>query len=393
MTPLAYQLGLLLSFSFSFFVSVLLCVYSKGKKTSGFVLSVFFFFLAYPVGLTFLIATGLILYVPHLYRTGLIFALELMPVSYLYVRSVLTPRMPTRKDLWHFIPSVVYVIDYLPFFFRSGEEKLEALFQDNLGLTIILFEESMVFPPGFYLFCRYAISLIYLIFQARLIWLVYRILSGQQKRINAQVFKWLTILSVSELSLIFPPLTLFGEKFFQFEPIIYFSMIGGVTVISAISLFFFPYILLGLKGIELNSGREEESKLQESLTHKFLTEKKISEIEEMVLSHFEQNKPYLRLQYSLSQAASELNLPVQYISGYINNRENENFNDFVNRYRIRHCQKLLEVQYYRKLKLESLAKECGFNNRNTFTIAFKKFVCTTPSKYIQIKYSKGGNLD
>lgn len=391
MAPLAYQLGLLLSFTFSFFVAILLCVYTKGKKESGLVLSVFFFCLAYPVGLTLLIATGMIWFVPHLHRTGLIFALALMPVSYLYVRSLLTQKMPSRRDLWHFIPSVIYVIDYFPFFLRSGEEKLEALFQENLGLTIILYEESRIFPPGFYLFCRYAIFLLYLIFQSRLIWQVYRTLSYELKRSNAQVFKWVTLLSVSELSLIFPPLTLFEGKFLQFESIIYFSMIGGVTAISAISLFFFPYILLGLKGIELSYIQVEQEKSKESLPSKFLTKEKISEIEALVLSHFERNKPYLKLQYSLSQAGSELNLPVQYISGYVNNRENENFNDFVNRYRIRHCQKLLEEEYYRKLKLESLAKECGFNNRNTFTIAFKKFIGTTPSKYIQIKYSNKGN--
>jgi AraC-like DNA-binding protein len=263
---------------------------------------------------------------------------------------------------------------------------MEALFQENIGLAIILFDESILFPPGFYLFCRYAISFVYLIFQARLIWNTYKAMPLELRSTNMQIFNWVMILSISELSLLFPPLTLFGDKFLQFESIIYFSMIGGVTAISAISLFFFPYILLGLKGIKLHPSTNLEEKPKESASSSFLTEEKISEIESLVLNHFEKNKPYLTLQYSLSQAASELNLPVQYISRYINIRENENFNDFVNRYRIIHCQKLLEQEYYRKLKLESLAKECGFNNRNTFTSAFKKFAGTTPSKFIQAKY-------
>lgn len=381
MTPFAYQIGLLLSFSFSFFVAILLRVYTRGKSESSKVLSTFFFFLAYPVGLTFLIATELIVHVPHLHRTGLIFVLAQMPLSYLYVRSVLSQRKPSKKDLWHFLPSLIYIIDYSPFFLRSGAEKLEALLEGNIGLNIILFEESLIFPPGFYLFCRYAVSLIYLILQFRLIGIFYQSLPQDLKYTNRQILRWITILSLSEISLLVPPLTLFGEPFLQFESIIYFSMIGGVTAISAISLFFFPFILLGLKGISL------ENPNKESETPKYLTDEKLAEIEKAVLAHFEENKPYLTLQYSLSQAASELNLPVQYISAYVNQRENENFNDFVNRYRIRYCLQLLEQEYYRRLKLESLAKECGFNNRNTFTVAFKKFEGTTPSKFIQAKYS------
>jgi AraC-like DNA-binding protein len=67
-----------------------------------------------------------------------------------------------------------------------------------------------------------------------------------------------------------------------------------------------------------------------------------------------------------------------------------NFNDFVNEYRISSCiEKLLKKEWEFK-KLESIAEETGFNNRNTFTSAFKKATGLNPSEFI--KYIKEGKV-
>jgi AraC-like DNA-binding protein len=66
-----------------------------------------------------------------------------------------------------------------------------------------------------------------------------------------------------------------------------------------------------------------------------------------------------------------------------------NFNDFINEYRIIFSiDKLLKKEWMYK-KLETIANESGFNNRNTFISAFKKVTGVKPSEFLKdIKLGK-----
>ncbi|MFH7001249.1 helix-turn-helix domain-containing protein [Flavobacterium bizetiae] len=44
---------------------------------------------------------------------------------------------------------------------------------------------------------------------------------------------------------------------------------------------------------------------------------------------------------------------------------------------------MLNRNGHKQYKLESVADKSGFNNRNTFTTAFKKVTGKTPMKYIK----------
>lgn len=60
-----------------------------------------------------------------------------------------------------------------------------------------------------------------------------------------------------------------------------------------------------------------------------------------------------------------------------------NFSDFLNRYRIEYCEGMMKDKTTWAFSLKEFAGKCGFNNRNTFTTAFKKFTGKTPSDYIK----------
>jgi hypothetical protein len=81
--------------------------------------------------------------------------------------------------------------------------------------------------------------------------------------------------------------------------------------------------------------------------------------------------------------------PVHYLSGFINKYYKMNFNDFINEYRIIFSiDKLLKKEWMYK-KLETIAGEAGFNNRNTFISAFKKVTGVKPSEFLKdIKLGK-----
>ena len=121
-----------------------------------------------------------------------------------------------------------------------------------------------------------------------------------------------------------------------------------------------------------------------------MSKERTAEIEGSIRDHFSRNKPFLRHSYSLKMLSEEIHLSLHQVSAFINNHYKMNFNDFVNEYRILSCiEKLLKKEWEVK-KLESIAQESGFNNRNTFTSAFKKATGLNPSEFI--KYIKQGKV-
>jgi AraC-like DNA-binding protein len=120
-----------------------------------------------------------------------------------------------------------------------------------------------------------------------------------------------------------------------------------------------------------------------------ISSKRMAEIEETVRKHLEEKKSFLQHGYTLKMFSEETQIPVHYLSGFINKYYKMNFNDFINEYRIIFSiDKLLKKEWMYK-KLETIAGEAGFNNRNTFISAFKKVTGVLPSVFLKdIKLGK-----
>ena len=120
-----------------------------------------------------------------------------------------------------------------------------------------------------------------------------------------------------------------------------------------------------------------------------ISSKRMAEIEGTVRKHLEEKKSFLQHGYTLKMFSEETQIPVHYLSGFINKYYKMNFNDFINEYRIIFSiDKLLKKEWMYK-KLETIAGEAGFNNRNTFISAFKKVTGVKPSEFLKdIKLGK-----
>ena len=92
-------------------------------------------------------------------------------------------------------------------------------------------------------------------------------------------------------------------------------------------------------------------------------------------------KPFLKPGYTIKDLSDELGMPSYQLSSFINHRLGKNFSDYLNQFRIKYCEELIKKEGGGKLNLQQLAARCGFQNRNTFTTAFKKFTGRTPSDY------------
>jgi|SRR5689334_1190194 len=123
-----------------------------------------------------------------------------------------------------------------------------------------------------------------------------------------------------------------------------------------------------------------------------ISSKRMAELEETVRKHLAENQSFLQHGYTLKKFSEETQIPAHYLSGFINKYYKMNFNDFINEYRIIFSiDKLLKKEWMYK-KLETIANESGFNNRNTFISAFKKVTGVKPSEFLKdIKTGKATN--
>jgi AraC-like DNA-binding protein len=94
-------------------------------------------------------------------------------------------------------------------------------------------------------------------------------------------------------------------------------------------------------------------------------------------------RPFLRPGYTLKDLAKDLGLPLHHLSAFINQCYGVHFNTFINEYRINYFKEKIINEEWKSKKLEAIAEESGFNNRNTFTVAFKKITGVNPSEYIR----------
>jgi AraC-like DNA-binding protein len=89
----------------------------------------------------------------------------------------------------------------------------------------------------------------------------------------------------------------------------------------------------------------------------------------------------LNAKYSIHDFSNDINLPAYQISKSLNKFKGLSFIDFINQKRILFCVKKFKEGKWSNYTVEAVATECGFNNRNSFTNAFKKFLGTSPSEY------------
>ena len=92
-------------------------------------------------------------------------------------------------------------------------------------------------------------------------------------------------------------------------------------------------------------------------------------------------KPYRQGDLTLQQLAKKISVPPNHLSQIINEHLNQNFFDFVNRYRVKEIQSRLNSSAEKHLTILALAYEVGFNSKSAFYAAFKKHTNMTPSRF------------
>lgn len=100
-----------------------------------------------------------------------------------------------------------------------------------------------------------------------------------------------------------------------------------------------------------------------------------------LLEMMEADKPYLNSDLTLRELAGKLSMSTHNLSEILNTRINQNFYDFINRYRVEEVKRRLAENESKKFNLIAIAFDSGFNSKSSFNTIFKKQTGATPSEY------------
>ena len=359
------------------------------RDYSKILLCIFFLLHVWCVIIYLAIYYGWIIYLPHLFKTAAPINYLLPPLTYLYVRVVLfNEKKFTIKDSWHLIPFVIFLINYMPFYFLPVSTKTEVLLEITRDFSYSFKYQSGLLPEFYALLIRILQTFLYLIFQWRLI-INFKNGNNNIEIMNQikDVLEWLRIYTwASTLFIISIVLSsvlfIFIQSSSIFNVIIQFPIFLIAVSFFAISTFLLvnPNVLLGLPFINHHI---IESKLQNGqvLKYPFIAEDYSKEISS-IITYFKENEPYLNKGVNISQISVATGIPVKQLSFIMNNHFKQRFNDFINQHRIEYITKKINQGYLDHYTLQTLSSEAGFTSPTTFIAAFKKIELCSPSEYL-----------
>ena len=106
-----------------------------------------------------------------------------------------------------------------------------------------------------------------------------------------------------------------------------------------------------------------------------------SQLMQRICQLMDDEQLFLHSDLKVQDVAVRLNISSSYVSECINNHYGQSFSQFVNSYRVRYAQNLLQQDS--ETKLVVLAKMSGFNSEVSFFRNFKTFTGMTPREWLQ----------
>ncbi len=346
-------------------LGIILMVLNKKHRKSSFFLGLFVFF--FSLKLAHFIGRSLILQGsnPELLLLPFNFSWLLFPLFliYTYQVSVFSNRTP---PYWTLIPGIIFFLVQVYIFFLPYEMKL--------SINANPFHDFLLTYLGiFYSWCI-AIWNLKLLYQHRIE------VRNSFSHIEAKELQWariflvysiITSMLIHVLYLIAPTKSYFKILFSVFDLLtIYWTAIHGISQHNVNAVLNNQEANIGFNGKLSNKTTQEP--LRNGALRKLCTQ-----IDEYVAT----SNAYTNAELTIVDIAENLKIHPKRISTAINTVRKQNFNSFINQFRIKKAVELLEDTGKNKYSMEGIGTIVGFNSKSAFYSAFKKVTGTTPIKY------------
>jgi AraC-like DNA-binding protein len=337
-----------------------LLISKKRKSAPDQILTLWMFLVLLHLFVSYLFITG------DVYRFPLVLGIEQpFPLLhgvflYLYVSS-LTEQLPENRKVLvlHLAPAIAVYLYLIPFFVFPADQKIEVYRNHGAGYE------------AFNTLRRYAISLsgiVYVTWSALLLKRHRNNIRDQFSDLEKVNLQWLQILTFGMGGIWFLVI------FFRSEILVLAGMVVFVFLIG----FFGVRQADIFRSIRLPAEGDEQKK---KYTKSGLTEEASGALHQELKRLMAEEALYKKSDLSINDLSSRLGVHPNYLSQIINQREEKNFYDFVNTYRLEEFKRLAAMPKNQQFTLLSVAYDCGFSSKSSFNRYFKKATGKTPSEY------------
>lgn len=108
---------------------------------------------------------------------------------------------------------------------------------------------------------------------------------------------------------------------------------------------------------------------------------KLNEILNRIQEYMNSSEPFTNPELTIMDLADSVSAHPKLVSNAINTLTNQNFNSYVNKFRIEKALEFLKNKDLETYSIEGIGKEVGFHSKSAFYAAFKKETGTTPIRY------------
>lgn len=273
------------------------------------------------------------------------------------------------KWYWHFIPAAAWLLMQIPFFIQGEEVKFNAWIggYHPAGLDFRATHAHFFRPSHHSDFI-----LLHLAVYSLLVFLL-MIKTFRQKKQSFWITEQATLkrLRSSALQLMSILVLLLVVK------LIYKDDLGDHLFAAYVTV---PIYLISFQVIS-ESGFFKQTSLADQ--QKYKTSSLTGEQQQQLLSRLTQlmneQKLFLKPDFSLPLLADQLRVTVHQLSQVINDGLGKSFFEMTAEYRIEEAKRLLKEKP--NIKVEEIAEEVGYNSKSSFNTAFKKLTGKTPSEW------------
>lgn len=291
------------------------------------------------------------------------------PILFWYIRSLIYKDfrfVPT--DTLHLVPAAATPVLLYFLYYRRPIEIKEgiALNFKDYGATEPLFD--WLVQPEKIVIVIYGVACLYQLFKYR------QLLKQRYSDIERIDLTWLALLIGGFMAswACFLAAHIFG--------VFHYAQIGeGLAVIANYVLFVLINILIfyGLIYSEIFEGINESKSEGENTTRVDITPEQLA----IIQNSMEKEKLYLNPKLTLEEFSRQTGLHSRQVSSAINRNLNQNFHEFVNRYRVEEVKRILSTPDLEALAITDIATGAGFNSKAAFNRFFKKFTDMTPTQF------------
>jgi AraC-like DNA-binding protein len=308
---------------------------------------------------------------------------------YLYIRGTLKNEwIFTTKDLWHFLPFCIGLLNVSPYYFVSFGIKID-LAQQLLRSSNFSHEayNNLIYPFYVSTLIRCVLFMAYVSAGLFLLYQYWKKNYGQLIDINKKnLFKWLVFLNSSALILAICFIILTFS--FYVDTTVDKSYINNYdyTMLAGFIFFLIPMVMIFypqvVYGVPISIGQEvQKSKLEKDrIAHQ---NHNTSALATRILTYFETRKPYLNKNFGLDELALDLSVPKHQLYTCFNNQIGKKFTQLRTSFRVEDAKKLLLSSEVDSVSLERIWKESGFSSKTNFFTTFKEETGLTPIEFIQ----------